>query len=356
MAERLGTLEEILKKMDGKCVAQYKYDGLRVQSHISPSQTILFSRRQENITSQFPDIVRRLNKSVEANEAILDGEAVPIDPETGALMPFQTISQRRGRKYNIEKMTQEVPVALCLFDILYKNGEDLTLQPYLERRRLLSETITPTERIRIAEDIVSDNTKEIESFFDQAIQEGTEGLICKSTALDAVYEAGHRGWRWIKWKRSYRSEMTDTVDLVAIGAYAGKGRRAGTYGALLMAAYDLDKDEFFSVTKLGSGFTDKDLDRFSDLFEPYLIPKKHPRVNSLTEADFWLVPAKVFEIIGDEITLSPIHTCGFDAIRKGSGLAIRFPRLVKARDDRNPEDATTVDEIIKMYKLQLKKI
>jgi len=356
MAERLKTLEEILEKMDGQCVAQYKYDGLRIQSHLSPQRVVLFSRRQENVTSQFPDIVRALKESVVATESILDGEAVPIDPNTGELMPFQAISQRRGRKYDIEQMAREIPVALCLFDILYKDGEDLTLHLYPERRRILRETVRTTDRIRIAEDIVSNNPQEIEAFFNKAIQDGTEGLICKSVQSDSVYEAGHRGWRWIKWKRSYRSELADTVDLVAVGAYAGRGRRAGTYGALLMAAYNPQKDEFFSVTKLGSGFTDEDLARLTELFEPHLIPKKHPRVNSKVEADFWFIPVKVFEITGDEITLSPVHTCGFAAIREGSGLAIRFPRLIKLRDDRTPEDATTVEEIIQIYKLQLKKI
>ena len=341
MAERLKTLEEILEKMGGECVAQYKYDGLRIQSQISPREVILFSRRQENITDQFPDIVGRLRETVVANEAILDGEAVPTDPNTGELMPFQVISQRRGRKYDIEEMAREVPVALCLFDILYKDGEDLTLRPYLERRRILEETIRQTDKIRIAEDMISGDAREIEAFFNKAIQDGTEGLICKSVASDSVYEAGHRGWKWIKWKRSYRSEMTDTVDLVAIGAYAGRGRRAGTYGALLMAAYNPEKDEFFSVTKLGSGFTDEALSRLPGLFEEYLIPHKHPRVNSLVEADFWFVPAKVFEVIGDEITLSPVHTCAFGVIREGSGLAVRFPRLIKPREDRSPEDATT---------------
>ena len=356
MAERLKTLEEILEKMGGECVAQYKYDGLRIQSQISPKEVILFSRRQENVTDQFPDIVQALKESVTTDEVILDGEAVPTDPNTGELMPFQVISQRRGRKYDIEQMAREVPVALCLFDILYKDGEDLTLRPYLERRRILTETIHSTDRIRIAEDIISNDPKEIEAFFSKAIQEGTEGLICKSTAPDSVYEAGHRGWKWIKWKRSYRSEMTDTVDLVAIGAYAGRGRRAGTYGALLMAAYDPNKDQFFSVTKLGSGFNDRDLAHLPKIFEPYLVPNRHPRVDSIMDADFWFVPAKVFEVIGDEITLSPIHTCAFGAIREGSGLAIRFPRLIKSREDRAPEDATTVEEIVQIYNLQLKKI
>jgi DNA ligase-1 len=356
MAERLPTLSEILEKLGGKCCADYKYDGLRIQPHISPEKILLFSRRQENITNQFPDVVKALREAVTAKEAVLDGECVPVDPNTGDLLPFQVVSQRRGRKYEIEKMIAEVPVVLYLFDALYVDGEDLTLKPYLERRKRLTEVVKETDRIKISESLVSDNPKEIERFFDKAVQEGTEGLICKSIQPDSVYEAGKRGWQWIKWKRSYRSEMADTVDLVVVGAFAGRGKRAGTYGALLMAAYNPDQDRFDTVCKLGSGFTDEDLARLPDILKPYLLPHPHPRVNSLMKPDYWFVPAKVLEVIGDEITLSPVHSCCFGAVREGSGLAIRFPRLVKFRDDRAPEDATTAKEILEMYKIQLKKI
>jgi DNA ligase-1 len=356
MAERLPTLNEILEKLNGKCSADYKYDGLRIQPHISPEKILLFSRRQENITNQFPDVVKALREAVTAKEAVLDGECVPVDPNTGELLPFQVVSQRRGRKYEIEKMIAEVPVVLYLFDALYVDGDDLTLSPYLERRRRLAEIVKETERIKISESLVSDNPKEIERFFDKAVQEGTEGLICKSIQPDSIYEAGKRGWQWIKWKRSYRSEMADTVDLVVVGAFAGRGKRAGTYGALLMAAYNPDQDRFDTVCKLGSGFTDEDLARLPEILKPYSLPHPHPRVNSLMKPDYWFVPTKVLEVIGDEITLSPVHSCCFGAIREGSGLAIRFPRLVKFRDDRAPEDATTAKEIIEMYKIQLKKI
>jgi len=356
MAERLSSLEEILVKLGGKCSAEYKYDGLRVQAHISPREIILFSRRQENITSQFPDIVGALKQVVVAKTTIIDGEAVPIDPNTGDLLPFQVISQRRGRKYDIEKMIGEVPVVLCLFDALYVDGEDLTRQPYLERRRRLAEAVKQTERVRIAEAIVSGDPQEISAFFDRAVQEGTEGLVCKSIGSDSSYEAGKRGWAWIKWKRSYRSEMADTVDLAVVGAFAGRGKRAGTYGALLMAAYNEEEDRFDTVCKLGSGFTDEDLTKLPELLKPYLIEHPHARVNALMKADYWFMPKVVLEVIGDEITLSPLHTAGLGMVRPGSGLAVRFPRLVKFREERAPEDATTIKEVMKMYQSQLKRI
>jgi DNA ligase-1 len=168
---------------------------------------------------------------------------------------------------------------------------------------------------------------------------------------------GARGWLWIKFKRDYRLEMTDTVDLVVVGAFKGRGKRAGTYGALLMAAYDPETDTFKTVCKVGSGFTDEDLANLPKMLEPYVLPHRHPRVFSKMEADVWFVPAVVLEIIGAEITLSPLHTCALSKIEEGVGLAIRFPRFTgRYRFDKKPEQATTEAELIEMYKSQRKTI
>jgi DNA ligase-1 len=176
-------------------------------------------------------------------------------------------------------------------------------------------------------------------------------------AEDSIYQAGARGWLWIKYKRDYKSEMIDTVDLVIVGAFHGRGKRAGTYGALLLAAYNPDKDVFETVTKCGTGFTDEDLAKLPKMLEKHKISHRHPRVQSIIEADVWFEPVVIIEILGAEITLSPIHTCCTDAVRKGSGLAIRFPRFTgNYRLDKSAEDATTVKEIMEMHKSQLKKI
>jgi DNA ligase-1 len=176
-------------------------------------------------------------------------------------------------------------------------------------------------------------------------------------ANDSVYQAGARGWLWIKYKRDYKSEMTDTVDLVIVGAFYGRGRRAGTYGALLLAAYDPENDTFETVTKCGTGFTDKDLAELPKMLQNHVVSRKHPRVNSTLEADIWFEPAAVIEILGAEITLSPIHTCAMNSVRKNSGLAIRFPRFTgNYRMDKSAEDATTTNEVLEMYQKQLKKI
>jgi len=356
LAERLSSPEEILEKLGGRCIAEYKYDGERIQAHKKGSEIVLFSRRLENISDQYPDAVELIKKHVKAKDAILEAECVAIDPDTGEMQPFQELMHRR-RKYGIEKAMEEYPVSLFMFDALYVDGKDLTLEPYPVRRKVLEKAVKESERVKIAKYIITDDAKELEKFFLEAIENGCEGLVCKSIAEDSVYQAGARGWLWIKYKRDYKSEMTDTVDLVVVGAFHGRGKRAGTYGALLLAAYNSENDTFETVTKCGTGFTDEDLAKLPEMMKKHAISHKHPRVNSVIEADVWFEPAVVIEVLGAEITLSPIHTCAMDAIRKGSGLAIRFPRFTgNYRLDKAAEDATTASEIIEMYQRQLKKI
>lgn len=356
LAERLSSPEEILEKLNGRCIAEYKYDGERIQAHKSGDQITLFSRRLEDITDQYPDAVELLRQNVVAKEAILEGECVAINPDTGEMLPFQELMHRR-RKYEIEKAMKEYPISLFMFDALYVDGRDLTLEPYPIRREFLEEVVMEGDRIKIAKSIFTSDVKELETFFLEAVEEGCEGLVCKSIGIDSVYQAGARGWLWIKYKRDYKSEMTDTVDLVVVGAFHGRGKRAGTYGALLLAAYNPKNDIFETVTKCGTGFTDEDLAKLPEMLKKHIIPHKHARVNSLIEADVWFEPALVIEVLGAEITLSPIHTCAMDFIRRGNGLAIRFPRFTgNYRFDKAPEDATTTEEIAEMYKRQLKKI
>jgi len=357
LAERLPTLDEILEKMGGKCAFEYKYDGLRIQSHYTGEKKLIFSRRLENLTSQFPDIIESLKIAVGNNDVILDGEGVPVNVETGELLPFQAVSHRRGRKYDVEKAIEEYPVVLFLFDILYLNGEDLTLKPYPQRREILESIIKETDKVKLATRIVSDNKEEISRFFEKAIESGCEGLVAKSISDDSIYRAGAREFLWIKFKRDYQMELSDTVDLVVVGAFAGHGLRTGTYGALLMAAYDEEKDAFVTVCKLGSGFTEDHLKQLPRILDPYRLDHRHPRVISSIEADFWFAPYVVLEIIGAELTLSPSHTCCMDVVEKGSGISIRFPRFTgRFRTDKKPDEATTSKEILELYRSQKKKL
>lgn len=356
LAERLSSPEEILDKLGGKCIAEYKYDGERIQAHKQGDRVVLFSRRLEGISDQYPDAVDLVKKQVLAKDAILEAECVAVDLDTGEMKPFQELMHRR-RKYGVDSAMKEYPISLFLFDALFVDGKDLTLQPYPVRRKALVNAIKKTERVTIAKHMVARDATELERFFLEAIEDGCEGLVCKSIAKDSVYQAGARGWLWIKYKRDYKSEMTDTVDLVVVGAFHGRGKRAGSYGALLLATYNSKKDTFETVTKCGTGFTDEDLDELPKMLQKHMIQHKNLRVQSILKADVWFEPSVVLEILGAEMTLSPIHTCALDSIRKGSGLAIRFPRFTgNYRPDKAPEDATTSYEIVEMYRKQLKKI
>jgi DNA ligase-1 len=356
LAERLSSPEEILEKLGGKCIAEYKYDGERVQAHKKKDTIVLFSRRLENITDQYPDGVEYIRKHVLAEEAIVEAEAVAVDPTTGEMKPFQELMHRR-RKYGIKEAMAENPISLFMFDVLYVDGKDLTQQPYPIRHKHLQQVIEQTDNIHLAEYIIAENPEQLEQFFEKTVEGGSEGIMCKSINDDSVYQAGARGWLWIKYKRDYRSEMTDTVDLVVVGAIHGRGKRAGTYGTFLLAAYNPDKDIFETVTKVGTGFTDADLEKLPKLLNNHKIAHKHPRVDSSLDVDVWFEPVVVIEIRGAEMTLSPIHTCAMNIIRDAAGIAIRFPRFTgKYRVDKAAEDATTTEEIVEMYRSQLKKI
>ena len=356
LAQRLSTAEEVVEKLDGKCSAEYKLDGERFQIHKRGSEVQIYSRRLEKITYMYPDAREMAATHIKAEEAIVEGEAVAVDPETEELRPFQLLMQRR-RKYRIEEMAEKIPIAVFLFECLYADGEDLTLRPYPFRRKKLQEIVGEAPRFKITKSRSSSDPREIEKFFDEAISEGSEGLIVKSTSDNSLYRAGARSWLWVKLKRSYQSKMVEPVDLVVVGAFYGRGKRAGSYGALLAAAYDHESDLFKTVCKVGSGLTDEDLAKMPGTFREHILPHKPPRVEALIEPDIWFNPAIVIEVIGDEITLSPIHTCAFGLLREGSGLAIRFPRFTgRWRSDKSPDDATTVEEIVDMYKAQLKTV
>ncbi len=356
LAERLSSSEEILEKLGGRCIAEYKYDGERIQAHKMKEEIILFSRRLENITDQYPDGVKYVRGHVKAEEAIVEAEAVAVDPETGEMKPFQELMHRR-RKYGIAEAMEAYPITLFMFDVLYVDGKDLTQQIYPVRHRHLEKVIERSNNVKVAESIIAENPEQLELFFEKTVESGSEGIMCKSVNPDSVYQAGARGWLWIKYKRDYKSEMTDTVDLVVVGAFHGRGKRAGTYGAFLLAAYNPDKEIFETVTKVGTGFTDADLEKLPKLLNKHKISHRHPRVDSTLDMDVWFEPSVVIEIRGAELTLSPIHTCAMNVIREESGLAIRFPRFTgKYRVDKSAEDATTTEELVEMYRSQLKKI
>ncbi len=343
MAQRVKELEEIQKKIPGEVTVEAKYDGERIQAHRDKKGKIsLFSRRLDNISEQFPDLVKYLDKAIPKNEFIVEGEVIAVDKE-GNNLPFQVLMQRR-RKYDIEEYIGKIPIQFKVFDLLFYDGKSYLKEPYFKRVELLEKIIHKNKEIVLTDRIVTDDLKEIDKFFHEMLKKGEEGVIVKSRAEDSVYQAGVRGWNWIKWKKEYVSDMIDTFDLVVVGGYTGKGKRHGVYGALLCASYDPEKDVFETVCKLGTGLTDEVLEEIPKKLKKYELDRKPVRleIKKEIEPDIWFEPKVVVEVFGAEITKSPHHTCA-------SGLALRFPRFVCFRDDKKAEQATTSREIEEIY-------
>jgi DNA ligase-1 len=351
LAQRLSDAAEILGKLDGQCAAEYKYDGVRVQAHrTADGQIELFTRRLERVATQFPDVVELLAAGLGPSEAILEGEVVAYDPAAGELRPFQEVMFRR-RKYGISDAVRDIPVSLFCFELLYADGQDLTMLSYPQRRARLAEAIAVSPRLRLTTATEVVTPAALDAAFEQAVTDGCEGLVCKSVSPEAHYQAGARGWLWIKLKRDYRTELSDTVDLVVVGAFAGRGRRRGVYGALLLAAYDPDADVFRTVTKCGTGFSDADLAALPARLAPLARPERPARVDAGQQPDVWFEPGLVLEILSAELTLSPTYTAGWGLIKEDAGLAMRFPRFTgRWRDDKAPQDATTTGELVDLYR------
>jgi DNA ligase-1 len=352
LADRVKSEEESIEKMGIEFAAEYKLDGERVQLHVEGEKVVLFSRSLENISEYYPDIIEKIPKSLVADQVILEAEAVAINEDTGEFLPFQELMHRR-RKYKIEKAVSQYPITVNFFDVLYYNGKSCLELEYSERRRLLEKIVKENDFAKNIPMTIVKTENEIEDFLENSINSGCEGLMLKM--LDKPYQAGSRGSFWLKLKREYRNELGDSLDLVVIGGFFGKGRRTGLYGTLLLASYDEDTDTFTSICKVGTGFTDEYLDQLYQILSDKVTIKKNPRINSEMEPDVWFEPELVIEVVASEITLSPIHKTAKDEIRKDAGLALRFPKFTgKIRVEKFAEDASTNEEVIALYKGQKK--
>jgi DNA ligase-1 len=347
LASRVQNLDDVARHLRGEMFVEFKYDGERMQIHVDEKRRLhAFSRRLERIRHQYPEIVAALAKSSVPNNTIIEGEIVAFDAKTNHLLPFQRLMQRR-RKHEIQAYIKKVPIAFFVFDLLLLKNRNLLGELLSVRRRLLEKCIKPSRLIRLSRYTVSTSVAGIERIFREALACGAEGVVIK--AASGPYQAGKRGWLWIKFKREYQKQLADTFDLVVVGAFHGKGYRAGSYGSLLLASFDPATNKYYTLTKVGAGFSDQVLRSLPKILKPYVIREKHRLVETRMKADAWFEPVKVVEIAGAEFTVSPVHTVAHHLLKRG-GLALRFPRFVRFRDDKTAEQATSVREIYDIYR------
>jgi DNA ligase-1 len=347
LAERLPDPEAVIKKM-GLVGVQPKYDGFRVQIHRDGDQVAIFSRNLESMTGMFPELVAAA-EGLAVSSVILDGEAIAYSPESEEYLPFQETMGRR-RKFGIEQFAERVPLRAFVFDVMYRDGEDLTGLPYEQRLEIVHDVVRGSEALISAPLTRTDSAEVLTRELLEYISRGLEGVVAKR--LDSPYQAGARNFNWVKLKRNTSGQLNDTIDVVLLGYYRGRGRRADFgAGALLAGVYDADRDEFVTITKIGTGLSDAGWRELHDRVGALEVEDRPPRVNSILVPDVWLRPEVVAEVLADEITPSPRHTAGMTEDR--SGMALRFPRIVSFRAaDKRPEDATTVREVLEMYQQQ----
>jgi len=334
---------EIMEKLGSPFKAEYKLDGERLQIHKRGNKIKLFSRRLLEISDQYPDVCKFVKNNVKTENAILEGEVVAMDVFYENMLPFQVLSRRR-RKYDVKDVSKEIPVGLFLFDILLLDDESYIDKPFPLRRKKLEEIINEKDEIKLVESKLIHSTEELLEFFQEARKKGNEGIIAKSIKEDAVYQAGNRGFLWIKMKGLEGRKLKDSVDVVLIGAFHGRGRRKGVYGTYIGAVYDPLTDKFEAFTRIASGWTDEIMEFLKKEMEQHEVDKKPKNISCKDIPDQWFLPKVVIEIIGDEITMSD----KFPSL----GYSLRFPVFQRIRHEKGPKDITTIDEIKHLYSTQ----
>jgi len=327
-------LNDAFERVGKPMALEYKYDGFRIQIHKDEKGIKLFTRRLEEVTKQFPEVVEAVKEHVKGDNFILDSEAVGYDPKTKKYLPFQNVSQRIRRKYHIEELAKKFPVELNIFDIIFYNGEYLAGKPFVERRKLIEQTITPKpEKIKIAEQIITEDEQQAEEFYQKSLSAGNEGVMAKN--LQGIYRPGSRVGYGVKIKPTM-----ETLDVVIVGGEWGEGKRSAWISSLVIAIKNPDTDEFVEIGKVGTGLKEKpeegtSFGQITDLLKPLIIQEKGMEVR--------VSPKIVIEVDYEEIQASSNYRSGF---------ALRFPRFVKLREDRSPEDVSSLDEVKNMYSQQ----
>lgn len=336
LAQKVTSLKEGFERVGKPAAIEFKYDGFRIQVHRTKDDIILYTRRLENVTEQFPDVKNAIKENTKNVTFILDSEAVGYDPKTKKYRPFQDVSQRIKRKYLIDEMAERFPVELNVFDIIFYNGKSLLNTPFEERRKIIEKLIeTEKWKINLARQIITSDEKEAEKFYKESLGAGNEGVMMKN--LKAPYKPGSRVGFMIKFKPTMKE-----LDLVIVGAEWGTGKRAGWLSSFVLACRDEETGKFYEVGKVGTGIKEKEegvsFEQLTKLLRPHIISSKGKEVR--------IKPEIVVEVTYEEIQKSPTYT---------SGYALRFPRVTRLRDDRSPDEASTLQMVQEYFKEQKKK-
>ncbi len=331
LGEKAESIKEVIDKF-GKVAIEYKYDGMRAAIHKKGNEIWVFTRRLENVTKQFPDLVELCKKCLKPKECVVEGEVLAIDPKTGYPLPFQILSQRIHRKYNIDEMVKKIPIQMNLFDIVYLEGEMLFDKVFTERRKLLEKSVKVIPgKFQLAKQIVTDDLKKAEEFYKEALEAKQEGVFIK--VLDSKYMFGRHVGGWYKIK-----PIMETLDLVIVAATWGEGKRSHWLSSYVLACRDPDTGEFLTCGMMGTGLTEEMFQTMTDMLKPLIVEEKGKEVK--------VRPKIVVEVAYQEIQKSPTYS---------SGYALRFPRLIRIREDKGPEEADTIERLINLYKSQGKR-
>ena len=360
LAQPTKGINEILKRFtDIEFTCEYKYDGMRAQIHILSDRTIkIYSRGAEDMTGMYPDIIQFLQEHLKRDlidDCIIDSEVVAFDSKTNRIRPFQEIQHRS--RVNVDINNIEIKVCVFVFDLLYLNGKSLLDLNLNERREVLFSNIHEYPgKLQYIEYKNVTLFEDIETLLFDSVKIGCEGLMVKTLVSNAQYEPARRSFNWLKLKKDYitdssgQNKMTDSVDLIPIGAYFGTGKRVGVYGSYLLAIYDCENDEYQTICKAGSGFTEDMLQQMFSTLKDLEIPKPlHNFRNLHNDVDVWFRPEIVWEIQGADLSISPKHTSAWGRAAENKGISVRFPRFIRNRPDKRPQDSTSPEQVLKMF-------